>query len=367
MKKQKLLRIEDYLKTFNYRQRELLEDYFKVKKFIGKNLGRSEIQRKTKVPINRISNWTRKRRSIPFSVRCLTKAKERGYFSINIGSKRSQALAYLMGHCVGDGNISREHCKTWFYGHSDDLPTLNNMLKLFGIKGKIYIYKIHNGKMAIKDNAFTRFMAALECPIGDKTNSEFGIPKWILGTEKGSKIKRNFLQGLCDSELSSIKLLKKNRFAFQSLKFYSIKTEDMIKNGIKYLKQIISLFSEFGVKSSDVRVDRSYVRSRDDSKMTQLYFVIYSNYINLYNFISRIGFLYNRKRRDDSIKYFDLIKKHAQNETDKIEKYKMALKLRGRGLSAYRISKELNLPIHNAKGWLYHNHKPMLYNYVKSR
>jgi len=301
----------------------------------------------------------RKDKKIPIGLKSLNKAEKRGYFSISKNSESTKKLAYLVGYNLGDGNIHYKLCNTWFYGHSDDLPKLNSLLKPFSVQGQIHIYKIHNGKMCISDNAFTRFMISLGCVIGDKTKSSFSIPKWIMDTKKGSEIKRKFLQGLCDSELMGLKLIKTRRFAFQSLKFYSIKTKDLVKEGKEYLNQIRNLLLEFDIVSGEEKIDRLYIRSRDNSQMIQLYFTVHSNYINLNNFIHNVGFLYNKKRKERIEQYKEKIEFHAKKELEKIEKYKKAIVLRKKGFSAYKIAEKLNLPIHYAKSWLYKDRKPM--------
>jgi DNA-binding phage protein len=363
MVKQYLLNEKEYIETFNNKHMELIKDYLKARKLIDKDKGITEIHMKTGISMNRLSNWTRKESKIPIALKSILKARNRGYFTIEKNSREVEILAYLVGYNMGDGNIHRALCNTWFYGHSDDLPTFNKLLKPFGIKGKIHIYKIHNGKMCVSDNSYTRFMVALECPIGDKTKSRFMVPKWILKSRKASEIKRKFLQGLCDSELSSLKLIFRNRLAFQSPKFYSVKMRDFEDDGKIYLDQLRGLFLEFNVLTGDVKVDRSYIRSRDNGRMIQLYFVVYSNYINLYNFISQIGFLYNKKRKEQVKKYYNKIKLMAKKELDKLIKYEKAIVLRKKGMSAYKISEKLDLPIHNAKSWLYRGMKPMKRNY----
>jgi len=364
MEKQYLLKEGDFIKTFTKTQSEYLADYFKAKKLIDKKKGITKISKITGISVSRLNNWTRTNKKIPNALKCLIKTKNRGYFSIEMNSRQAESLAYLVGYNMGDGNIHRSLCNTWFYGHSEDFIEFDKLIKPFSVKGRIYVYKIHNGKMCISDNAFTHFMVALGCPIGDKTKSIFFIPKWILNTKKKSEIKRKFLQGLCDSELSNLKVIKRTRFAFQSLKFYSIKIEELVEEGKKYLNQIKDLMLEFRVATGETMVDRSYIRSRDNSKMVQLYFAVHSNYINLYNFISNIGFLYNKKRKNTTKKYLKKIKLLSQKELENIKKYKQGAIKRKKGLSAYKIAQKLKIPIHQAKNWFYRGTKPMFRYYL---
>ncbi|MBI2044234.1 hypothetical protein HYT24_02620 [Candidatus Pacearchaeota archaeon] len=158
--KQYILKKEEYIHTFNKNQQQIISDYYKSKKFIGK-MGITHINKKTKISLNRLSNWTRKNPKIPFSIRCIEKANKRNYFSIDKNSKKAENLSYLVGYNLGDGNIHHMLCNTWFYGVAEDLQFLNGLLKDFSVQGTIYIYKINNGKMCISDNSFTRLMVNL--------------------------------------------------------------------------------------------------------------------------------------------------------------------------------------------------------------
>src|SRR3989344_1151105 len=344
-----------FFETFDKSKIKDIQDYDKVKKLYKKRLSTKEIKDKTNITKDKIYNWLF-RNTIPYCVRTLKIAKGRGYFN-RILKKDLEWLAYLVGYNLGDGNISKNLCHTWFYGINSDLEKIKKLLLKFKVKPIIYTYKINNGKMNISDTTFSRFLYSLGAVIGDKTKSDYSVPNWIYGSGRCSVYKKRFLQGLCDSELSDVKRIKDRRFSFQSLKYYMVKEEKHIKNGIKYLNKLRDIFWEFEVTSTKIKIDRNYVRSRDKSKMTQLYFIIHSNYQNLFNFSKNIGFLYTSKRVINKgllLKF----KKLSNIEKQKVIKYKQAINLRSNGLSAYQISKALNFPDHYIKSWIYCNRKP---------
>ncbi len=352
-----------FINTFSNKQKNLFFEYYQVKGLLQKGAGITEISKKTNNTISKVNSWKRGKK--PTSLKCFNRGKKRGYFK-RLSKKTQQHLAYLLGYNFGDGNIHRNLCNTWFYGTSEDLPKINKLLKEFKIQGKIYVYKINNGKMCISDNAFTRFMVSLGAPIGDKTKQKFLIPDWIFLSKRKSKLKKKFLQGLFDSELSNVTLIKKKLLAFQTLKFYSVKEKSFVKDGLAYLEQIKTILYEFGISTSKARTDRVYLRSRDNGKMVELFFCVHSNYINLNNFITEIGFLYNSKRKKDSLLALKKIKKLAKKEKEKIIKYKKAIKLRKKGMSGYKIAKQINIPISDMKNWLYKGHKPRLYDFIEN-
>ncbi len=354
---------KDFLKTFSDEQNKEIEDYNKVMKLHEKSYSRGEIKRKVNVSIDKLHQW-RNTEMKPISVKILNKAKKRGYFK-PIAKNKIEWLAYLIGYNLGDGNVSRNLCNTWFYGVNSDLAEISKLLLKFNVKPVIYTYKINNGKMAVHDHVFSRFLVCFGAVIGDKTMAKVKVPKWILNSKKKSKLKLRFLQGFFDSELSNVKLIKNKPLACQALKLYTSKHKDCINEGIFFLKQIRSLLKEFNVVSSEVKFDRTYLRGRDKSTMQQLYLVIYSNYINLCNFIKNIGFLHNFKRRRESIRVLSKIESKAVAELNKIKQYRKALELRQGGLSAYKIAEKLNLKIGDVKYWIYKGGKPVLYNFVK--
>lgn len=353
------IQYKDFLKTLNEKD---IDGYYLVMKLHKQGHSKKDIKNKTKVSDDKLHQW-RNQNIKPISIKILEEAKEREYFN-EIRSKALEDISYLVGYNLGDGNISKNLCNTWFYGVNSDLIAIKDLLLQFNVKPVIYTYKINNGKMAVHDRVFSRFLFALGAVIGDKTKSKIEIPRWILKTKKASSFKKKFLQGFFDSELSNLNLIKSKNFCFQTLKFYTSKERNYIKEGTFLLQQIKNLLDEFNVKSSEIKLDRAYIRSRDNSNMQQIYFTINSNYINLYNFIKNVGFLYNSKRRNNCLLFSNQIKNKANEELDKIKKYELAKKLRNKGFSAYKIAKKLDINIYHIKNWIYFNRKPSLYNFI---
>ncbi len=359
------IQYKEFLKTFSKEQIKDIKNYHKVINLHKRGLPMKEIKKITNVSKDKLHQW-RNTEIKPISIKVLIKAKDKGYFR-TISKKKLEILAYLIGYNLGDGNISRNLCNTWFYGVNSDLEDIKKLILNFNVNPVIYTYKVNNGKMAIHNNVFSRFLVCLGAIVGDKTKSKIKIPKWILKSEKASELKKKFLQGFFDSELSEIRLEKNKVSAYKSLKLYASKNKDYIEDGKIFLEQVKYLLKEFNIASSEIMLDRTYIRERDKGQMQQLFFIIYSNYINLYNFINNIGFLYNSKRVNSSNKALSKIKPLVKNELEKIRKYKISIKLRKQGLSAYKIAKKLNIDSYHIKNWIYFNRKPRLYNFVANR
>lgn len=98
---------------------------------------------------------------------------------------------------------------------------------------------------------------------------------------------------------------------------YAVKQKNLAKDGINFLDQVRNMLKDFKIHSSEVKLNRNYTRSRDKNEMQELYFIIPSNYINLYNFIKKVGFLYNTKRKEHTLSSLPEIKRKAQWEIEK--------------------------------------------------
>ncbi|MFH0797890.1 MAG: LAGLIDADG family homing endonuclease [Candidatus Woesearchaeota archaeon] len=356
--------LENVIKTFTKEQILNYKNYFEVLRLHRKNISKSNIFKKVNVSEDKIYQW-RYTSIKPNSVKTIEEAKRRGYFK-PISKKKLDALAYLIGYNLGDGNVSRNLCNVWFYGINSDLEDIRTLLLNFNVNPVIYTYKINNGKMAVHDRVFSRFLVCLGAVIGDKTMGRVSVPGWILDSGNASLLKKRFLQGYCDSELSIISQVKGKSCCYNSLKVYTSKHNCNLDNGFFFFGQLRELFREFSVLTSDVKFDRKYLRKRDGSEMQQMYFVIPTNYLNLYNFIRNIGFRYNAKRKTSSVTCLNSIKDKLEHETEKVEKYELALKLSQEGLSAYKIAKMLDIETYHVKNWLYFKKKPRLYNQISS-
>ncbi|MEK6932504.1 MAG: hypothetical protein AABW56_01775 [Nanoarchaeota archaeon] len=344
------------LKTFRKgHQIKDIKNYYKVVKLNKKGLSRKEIKSRVNVSLDKIYRW-RLTKSKPLFAQIIDDFDNR--YNKRYNNKELNDIAYLIGYNLGDGNISKNFCNTWFYGVYEDLFKIRKTLLKFKVCPVVYRYKVNNGKMAVHDRIFSRFLYVFGAVRGDKTKNKVIIPRWILNSNM--EVKRRFLQGLFDSELNKLTLVKR-RNSYQNLKFDNSKTIDKTKEGVFFLKQIKDLLNNFGIKTSKVYLGRKYKRTRDNSNMQQLYFVIYPNYINLYNFITKIDFLYNSKRKDSSKMALKKLKLLSMKEKKKIKDYKKVIKLRTSGLSPYKIAKKLNLKDHTVKQWTYYKNKPRLY------
>jgi hypothetical protein len=124
------------------------------------------------------------------------------------------------------------------------------------------------------------------------------------------------------------------------------------------------MLKEFNITSTTAKSDRVYIK-KNGEEMQEVYIVIHTNSINLYNLISKIGFRFNSKRRKLAEEALKIVYPIQLEEIRKVGAYKKVSELRKKGKTLKEISSILNLPIWNIKSWIYKKRKPRLYNYIK--
>ena len=346
--------------SFTEKQLASINNYYMTLFLLSQGFLNKEVREKLNIPLDSVSAWKNNHR-IPYAIRILEEFEER--YSKKYIEEDLLLLAYLVGYNLGDGNISRNFCNTWFYGIYEDLHRMKELFGLFDVKPVVYNYKIDNGKMAVHDRLFSRLLFCFGAVSGDKTISSFEVPSWIMNAESVN-IKIRFLQGLFDSELSCLSAIREN--SYTHLTFFQSKRIDLIDDGIKYLNQIKSLLLEFGITTSIVKKDRTYFRNRDSATMQKICFYIHSNSINLDKFVSRIGFLYNSKRNFLIKINSENLTKNSKKELNALELYPQVLELRKHGFSAYKIAKLTHLSIGKVKYWTYKNGKPRAFYFANN-
>jgi tRNA-splicing ligase RtcB (3'-phosphate/5'-hydroxy nucleic acid ligase) len=194
--------------------------------------------------------------------------------------------AYLVGKVMGDGHIDKNHTVK-LVGQKEDLIQIK---EYFDLPSKIYKkegYSIsYYLNLSVK---IGRLLSAKGTPIGKKTIIQFLVPNWILnGTDK---VKKMFLQGILEDELTTIKIEKKT----YSIKpqFKMSKSKELLSNHRLFLSQIKSLIEEKGIECSKI----SDPKRKKDQTSWDLYFCLNRNKKNILKFEKNIGFRFNKMKK----------------------------------------------------------------------
>ncbi len=217
--------------------------------------------------------------------------------------RKSSDLAKLVGLITGDGHLQ---LKGWrglvsFYSEDiGDIKSINELFKkLFDKGGRVYqdfskgIAKksIMRYKIFLISKEITKNLNQIGIPKGNKTNTLFLVPDWIVN---GSKpIKKAYLSAIYDCEgcIYETKSESSSRWRI-ALEMY--KRDDLAGNGVKFFEQIKGMLKDFGVETSNVRFKKGNLR-KDGSISKGLIFDIEKP--SFRNFYKRVNFENTVKRR----------------------------------------------------------------------
>lgn len=224
-------------------------------------------------------------------------------------SSLAKTSAYFIGKLMGDGNLDKSFtCR--FVGKLEDLEIIKELIiKEYSIEEKSLKINVKKAKgyshmLQVNDSLIGRFLFSLGAPIGNKTKKDFLVPDWII---KSEECKRQFLRGIFDDELSTIKLKKGN--SFREATFRMAKIEKYQKNLNEFLSQLINLIEGFRVKCS--LIGKPYFESlqKDKNKTFSQCFRILGNRKNMINFYENIGFGFNQDKVEELESAIEKVKK----------------------------------------------------------
>lgn len=209
-------------------------------------------------------------------------------------------LAYVVAAITGDGHLQIKewrHLISFFSKEIEEIEAMKlRFAELFQLQGRIYIDNRKKHKTETKvywlffnSKPVALFLQEIGTPVGNKTNTPFSIPKWVL--KGSSQIKGLYLQGLFDTEGTIF--CRKTLNPRWQIGLKMAKNEQIIDSGIAYLNQIRQLLAEFQIQCSPVR--RSFLNIRKDtSKSFELLFNIELNSFG--NFYKYVGFGHLKKQ-----------------------------------------------------------------------
>jgi len=266
-----------------------------IKRFIQKTFNIS-------ISFSAIKNLIKKKRVDGTAERIISELKARNLLPLRYSNPKIGALARLTGFLFGDGHLTRDGLLN-FTGDEETLKNVQNDLisldfkpqkirKNF-IKSKNVGGRIINGITTffnLGSNALWSLFVYLQVPIGDKCEQSYTLPNWI---KNGTKfVKREFLRGFFDAEMTTPRVKKCN---FEALYVVQHKSKEHIKGGMEFMKEIEKLLREFGVES---RIKVTYAgRRKTGEEMYAVFLILKASNDNILNFLSRVGFYYEEKKR----------------------------------------------------------------------
>lgn len=216
----------------------------------------------------------------------------------------STELARVVADITGDGHLQLKDWRGLVSFYSNDIKTINNLKskfnKLFGVKGHVYIdnrasmgNKVHRRyKLFFISKPLALFFEKIGVPSGNKTNSIFDVPSWVLHGHK--KVKVEYLKGFFTAEGYIYPTKSKNSDVRWRIGIEQYKNEKIKESGKIFMEQLRTMLKDFKIKSSPTRFNGSNTR-KDGTKTIGIRFDIEKS--NFGNFYKYIGFDHTEKQR----------------------------------------------------------------------
>ncbi len=221
---------------------------------------------------------------------------KRGLLPLYTDNPKLPILLKILGYFTGDGSFNGK--KTWFYGDEEGLKEIAHDIERLGYKPSKIIMRERvssiNGKtftgktysLYVSAKSFRKLLEKLGAPSGNKTTTEFHVPKWIWKLPLW--MKRLYLAAYFGAEMNKPQTI--NGYNFEQPYISINKDKRLILNAIEFLDEIRRLLEEFDIEVLGINTEdygsKIRVRLRISTKPE-----------NLIKLWSTIGYIYSPKRQ----------------------------------------------------------------------
>lgn len=244
---------------------------------------------------------------------------KRNVLPIRYNSPHFPELIKIAAFLFGDGALyiekKRNKYMNFFYGEPDDLEEIRKDVAKAGFKpSKIYSrFREHKITTNYGEQQFSRdeysfkvvsssfgvIMAALGVPVGNKTISDYGVPKWLFKAPLWQK--RLFLASFFGAEMSSPSIISGRKVEFFCPTLGMSKRESHVDSGRKFLLHISFLLKEFDIETGDILLEENFYQRKDGFQSCRLRLVVSNTIDNLSKFWARVGFEYHKGKKTRSM------------------------------------------------------------------
>src|SRR3989344_970779 len=317
---------------------------------------------------------------VPNRPEIIAELKIKKLLPLNLNSEKIAIIARLVGFLQGDGHIGYYYNKykeqniwsTVIISSEKDLLKIKSDIKILGyssssIKSKECTSQINetdnkkreikgiSTQMCVNSQSLSILLNALGVPEGDKSYKEIFAPNWIKNSPLW--IKRLYLSGLFGAELSKPQQSKGENFNFKEPSLNQNKIIELIPSLEKFLLDIKSILSEFGIKCNKIYIQKCVINKQGD-KTLKLSLKISSDISNLIKLWANVGFEYCEKKKRLSLLALHYLKtkEFVLNKTSLVIEH--ALILKNNGISTSKIleyAKENNISQPQVKSKLCNN------------
>lgn len=287
--------------------------------------------------------------------------KARGLVPVYADGDQVPPLLRVLGYVFGDGSIhfvgGSGKGVVSFYGPAEDLEAIRaDVARLGFTPSRIYRrerdhrvsttyreYEFSREETWFKvvGSAFAVLLASLGAPVGKKAAQDYGLPAWISDAPRWQQ--RLFLASLFGAELSAPRPVNGHGYNLQSPVLSLNKREGWVESGERFLRELGELLAGLGVEVQAIQ-ERAEQTNSDGSRSRRLRLVISSRPENLVTLWIRIGYEYNRRRRDLAHLASQYLKLKGEHIACREEAAREVVVLRAAGVPAGQVLDDLTSP-----------------------
>lgn len=318
--------------------------------------------------------------------RHIEELENKGLLPLRLDNPNLLILARLIGAQFSDGSLYHSGYNNYrevsfSVGQIGDVGALRHDLNNLGfecmyrkkvskcnIKGRIFVMRSYTVRS--RSTSLWLLLRALGAPAGNKTNTVYKIPEWIMRT--APDIQREFLAAYLGGDGPTVNIRLKERQGkepYNSLSINDIefhKRSDLEKSGLILASQISRLLTKFGVKINKVFIEDDAYERKDKSRAKIIHIQISNNFGSAYNLCQRIGYAYARQKSLSAKFIGEFLKKRLFERQLCSQKYKEAILLsRKKKMSIKEIALQLGLSPDTVFGWIRYNKKPAIFKHFE--
>ncbi len=230
-----------------------------------------------------------------FSKVVAAELKKRRLIPLCADNAKLPYLVKIFGYLLGEGTVYDKN--VFFYGDRENLEEIKGDIRVLGYTGGIYErQRMHSLKgyefcrketcLKVSARSLAELLFALGYPRGKKTETDLHVPEWLLRLPKW--MKRLFLATYFGAEMSKSKSSNGYNFCMPEVK--RSKSKGKKRGSDEFLNELQEMLTELGVSSTV-----SIAEETGDRRVYRL--LVKANPDNFIRLLSRVGYEYNRKRR----------------------------------------------------------------------
>ncbi len=238
--------------------------------------------------------------------------RARGLIPLRSTSPKLPYLLKVIGYILGDGSVvfTDKSAIVWFWGKSKDLEDIRRDITEIGYSPTRIYTRTRRAEVKsrygterflstehgfyVHARSLATLLLALGVPRGAKAAQGYSLPRWIFRLPQWQK--RLFLASFFAAELSKPAPVSGHLKTLASPLLTQSKHANALLGGIRMMRQIRKLLSDFGVKCNDITVDFDTNRTKHGKISSRVRLQVSESPDNLIRFWATVGFEYNREK-----------------------------------------------------------------------